>query len=119
MPSPIRPEKSIVDVDEERRIVTTTFSDGSALVAAPTYDEESVIRARALGYAGTGEEAVWAMTRHHDLLHTLIAEARGQGCSPTLHAVARGVDVDSRTADDEERLVMFIARALNVGIDCS
>lgn len=94
--------------------MTTRFADGAVLVAAPVDDAESRAHASALGYRGA--DAVWAMTRDHDLLHTLLAEARGLPHSPTLHAVATGKPVDPAVADDEERIVFLLARAMNTGI---
>lgn len=105
-----------VDVDDEHRLVRTTFDDGAELVAAPQLDPESIARARALGYTGSDEDAVWAMTRDHDLLHTVLADAHGLPNSPTLHAVAHGHDVHPLQADIEERSILLIQRLLNVGV---
>lgn len=105
-----------VEIDDEAQRVRTTFADGSELVATPQHDAESIARARSLGYTGTDEEVVWGLTRDHDLLHSLLAEAQGLGASPTLHAVARGARVDPVAADMEERAVLLIQRLLNVGL---
>ncbi|MDQ3850876.1 MAG: hypothetical protein M3296_09735 [Actinomycetota bacterium] len=105
-----------VEIDDERRRAETVFSDGSRLVAAPVMDEENIARARTLGYRGAPEDAVWAMTRHHDLVHSLVAEAEGWTYSPTLHAVANGRALAPGTFEREERIVFLIQRLLNVGL---
>jgi glycerophosphoryl diester phosphodiesterase len=56
------------------------------------------------------------MTRDHDLLHTVLAEAHGLPTSPTLHAVARGHQVHPLQADIEERSVLLMQRLLNAGV---
>jgi hypothetical protein len=105
-----------VEVDEAARRATTVFDDGSRLVAAPVMDAENIARARALGYTGHDAEAVWAMTRHHDLVHTLLAEAEGFPFSFTLHAVANGYELPPGLSQREERIVFLIQRLLNVGL---
>jgi hypothetical protein len=104
------------EIDDERRRARTVFDDGSELAAAPVMDEENIARARSLGYAGDDEEAVWEMTRHHDLVHTLLAEAEGFPFSLTLHAVANGYELPPGMAQREERIVFLIQRLLNEGV---
>jgi hypothetical protein len=104
-------------IDDEERRAETIFEDGSRLPAAPVMDAENIARARALGYTGTDEDAVWAMTRHHDLVHTVIAEAEGWPFSPTLHAVANGYELPPGTSQREERLAFLIQRLMNVGLE--
>ena len=106
-----------VEIDDDARRSETVFDDGSRLPAAPVMDSENIARARALGYRGSDEEAVWEMTRHHDLVHTLIAEAEGWPFSPTLHAVANGYELPPGTSVREERLVFLVQRLLNVGLE--
>ncbi len=105
-----------VEIDESRQRARTVFDDGSHLVAAPVMNDENIARARSLGYEGTAEEAVWAMTRHHDLVHTLLAEAEGFPFSLTLHSVANGYELPPGMAQREERIVFLIQRLLNVGL---
>jgi hypothetical protein len=105
------------EIDDETRRAETIFGDGSRLAAAPVMDPENIARARALGYEGSDEDAVWEMTRHHDLVHTVIAEAEGWPFSPTLHAVANGYELPPGTSQREERLVFLVQRLLNVGLD--
>ena len=105
------------EIDDDSRRARTIFDDGSELTAAPVMDEENIARARALGYEGSDDEAVWAMTRHHDLVHTLLAEAEGYPYSLTLHAVANGYDMPPGTSQREERIVFLIQRLLNSGLD--
>jgi hypothetical protein len=103
-----------VEVDETAKTVTTHFDDGTKVVAAPVYDEESEARALDLGYRGA--DPVWQMTRDHDRVHSLLARARGLPFSPTLWAVAHGQPVPA-TANEEERIVFLVVRAANLGID--
>jgi hypothetical protein len=105
-----------VEIHEHKRRATTVFDDGSELTAAPVMDEENIARARSLGYTGTDEDAVWEMTRHHDLVHTLLAEAEGFPFSLTLHSVANGYEMPPGMAQREERIVFLIQRLLNVGL---
>jgi hypothetical protein len=104
-------------IDDEARRVETIFDDGEVVAGTPYHDEESIARARALGYAGTDEEVVWQMTRHHDLLHHLVAEAEGQPWSAVMHAVAHDYDVPPGVGEREERIVFLLQRLLNVGLD--
>jgi hypothetical protein len=104
------------EIHEHKRRATTVFDDGSELTAAPVMDQENIARARSLGYKGTDEEAVWEMTRHHDLVHTLLAEAEGFPYSLTLHSVANGYEMPPGMAQREERIVFLIQRLLNVGL---
>ena len=105
-----------VEINDDGRRATTVFDDGSELVAAPVMDSENIARARSLGYAGSDEDAVWKMTRHHDLVHTLLAEAEGFPFSLTLHAVANGYELPPGMSQREERIVFLIQRLLNVGV---
>jgi hypothetical protein len=109
--------RSRIEIDDERQRATTVFDDGSELVAAPVMDDENIARARTLGYSGSDAEAVWRMTRHHDLVHTLLAEAEGFPFSLTLHAVANGYELPPGMSQREERIVFLIQRLLNVGLD--
>jgi hypothetical protein len=104
------------EIDDQRRRARTVFDDGSELVAAPVMNDENIARARALGYAGGDEEAVWEMTRHHDLVHTLLAEAEGFPFSLTLHSVANGYELPPGMSQREERIVFLIQRLLNEGM---
>lgn len=105
------------EIDDDLRRAETIFDDGSRVPAAPVMDDENIARARALGYTGSDDEAVWAMTRHHDLVHTVIAEAEGWPYSPTLHAVANGYELPPGTSQREERLVFLVQRLMNVGLE--
>src|SRR5215213_8661158 len=105
------------EIDDDARRAETIFSDGTRVAAAPVMDDENIARARALGYSGTDDEAVWSMTRHHDLVHTLLAEAEGFPFSLTLHAVANGYELPPGTAIREERIVFLIQRLLNQGLE--
>jgi hypothetical protein len=99
--------------------VTTCYDDGSSVYACPDGTPLQDAIAKSLGY-GEGPEALAAMTRDHDTLHTLVASARGWGKSKTLHAVAHhaetGKYAPKEITDDEEAIVMLIQRLLNVGL---
>lgn len=72
----------------------TLFPDGTlcpAMAASPVEQAETAAdQARTAQELGYGED-VNAMVREHEILHTLLAEARGQEYSPTLFDVAHGV----------------------------
>jgi len=106
-----------VTIDDAGQRVETVFDDGAVVAAIPEFDDESIARARALGYRGTDDEAVWSMTRHHDLMHTVIAEAEGHPYSPTLHAVGHGYHLPPGAAEREERVVFVAQRMLNEGLE--
>lgn len=104
-----------IDIDDESRLVTSRWPDGTELIAAPQDDEESRARATALGY-----EDVWAMTREHDLLHHVVATSLGQPASEHLYRVATGANFAEHPAwviagDAEERMVLLLQRVLNEG----
>lgn len=105
----------------EEQYVRTILPDGAEVVAAPTADAESVARARALGYAGSDTEAVWEMTRAHDPLHTLLAEALGYRESAVMRYAAEGLSPSSsmmrEVMDREERIVLLMQRLLTEGLD--
>ena len=113
-----------VVIDEERRCVTTTFDDGSEVVAVPNYDAESYARARSLGYQPRAQKrsaVLWDLTRDHDRLHTLLAEAQGYPVSLALWFAAHPGE-EMRAADRvmtslEERTVLLIQRLLNEGLE--
>lgn len=110
--------KTTVHVSEEHRVVTTTLPGGHTVFAAPEDTEEERARATALGY--TGPDRVWHMTRDHDRLHVLLAEAEGKRVSDALWLVAHpaSASVPKRiSADREERVVLLMQHLLNVGID--
>lgn len=65
---------TIVDEGEAQYIVTE-LGPNVVVDALPIVEPEHIARARSLGYTGTDKQAVWQMTREHDLLHVLLAEA--------------------------------------------
>lgn len=112
--------KTTIHVNEEHQIVTTTLPDGHTVFAAPVDTKEERARADALGY--TGSDKLWRMTRDHDRLHVLLAEAEGKKVSDALWLVAHpasGSVARRFAADREERVVLLIQRLLNVGIDAA
>lgn len=126
-----------VRIDDENRTVTSLWRDMTELVAKPVYDDESIARAKALGYEikpcsakahmddrECDEYAVWLMTSDHDLLHHVVAQALGKPFSRHLRRIA--IDAYNQlddefgkelriAGDEEERMVMLLAKALNCG----
>lgn len=96
--------------------VVTRFPDGAEVHAHPDGTELQTATARALGY-GDDQAAVDRMNREHDLLHTVVADARGWPRSQTLWGVAHGKYAPREVSDDEERIVMLVQRLLQVGLD--
>lgn len=94
----------------EARWLETRFADGSKVPAAPEPTDEYLARAVALGYSG--DDPAWECCRAHELMHTLIAEARGWPWSSQLWALARGIEYDGWR---EESLVLGFQRWLNDG----
>lgn len=93
--------------------VVSRWPDGLEVHAHPDGSTEQIHIARALGYGHDTNR----MNAEHDLLHQLVAHARGWPYSKTLRGVAEGQYVDRSISDDEERIVMLIARLLNVGLE--
>jgi hypothetical protein len=115
--------KPTIHVNETDRIVTTIFEDGATLHAAPNEDEESMARANALGYTDGRwvPDAIWAMTKDHERLHHLVAEALGDDHSIALwyaaHPDEQMSEAEQHQANNEERIVLLIQRLLNQGLD--
>jgi hypothetical protein len=91
--------------------VVTRFDDGTKVVACPEHTELERARACALGYPNT-----WEMTRHHDLLHSILAYSQGLDVSPVLWAVAHDLEVDADVARAEEGAVLLLQRLTQVGL---
>lgn len=123
-------QNATVTIDPALKTVWTQYDDGLSVAATPNYDDESIERARTLGYENKARsnlgpdydedalnaEMVWLMTQDHDVLHTAVAEAAGNRYSAALRPVAEGVPApDPVAADQEERVVFLVQRALNVG----
>lgn len=102
---------TLYEIDDEHRYVQTIFSDGNANTGTPQYDVEGMLLARELGYEGSDDEVVWAMTRHHDLLHSLVCEAAGFDMSPSLRYLVDGPPPKG-VIPMEERVVFFVQRLL-------
>jgi len=99
-----------VAIDREGRYVETVFADGAKVSAMPHDTPEYRQHARELGY---GDDTA-AMSREHEVCHSLIAEARGEDVSPTLFAVAHNEPANTLHYF-EERLVLDFQRYLNGG----
>lgn len=95
--------------------VLTRYDDGTEVHAHPDGTDLQAAIARSLGY-GDDQAAVDRMTQDHDLLHTMIADARGWPRSQTLWGVPHGKCAPREVTDDEERLVMRVQRLLQVGL---
>lgn len=92
--------------------VITTLPDGAVVVAKPNYTKEDADRARRMGYRGEGVTRVIDMTRDHDWLHTLLADALGFDESYALRAAVTGEEND--LSDAEEDVVLAMQRLLNL-----
>lgn len=102
---------TLYEIDDEFGHVQTIFADGNANTGVPEYDVEGMLRARELGYEGADDEVVWAMNRHHDLLHSLVCEAAGFAMSPSLRYSIDGPPAKG-VIPMEERVVFFVQRLL-------
>lgn len=128
------PAKPVILVNELERVVTTIFADGTELHAAPNHDKESWARAHALGYpwqsmgalpmdpnAAWLADTMWQMTKDHERLHHLVADALGREHSTALWHAAHPEQTMTPTAqaqaDAEERIVLLIQRLLNQGLE--
>lgn len=87
--------------------------------AAGNDDAESIRRAWELGYAGD----TFAMSRDHELLHSLIADQRGMPWSAVLLGVAvraaggdKGMVISREDSDEEEALVIDVQRWIQTGV---
>ncbi len=92
----------------------TLYFDGTKVPAAPSGTQEQAHTARSLGYG----DDVPRMVQEHEVLHTLLAEARDLPVSPVLWDVAHGVRVEGRRLEEhyqEEREVLALQRYLNTG----
>lgn len=102
---------------EDGQAVVTTFDDGAEVVAGPSSDEENVARAVSLGYG----DDLWRMTKEHEIIHRLLAEAEGRDQSIALwyaaHPDYEMDDCDRFLAHREECVVMLIQRLLNEGVE--
>lgn len=86
----------IVVIDDDAHTVVTRFMDGVELLAIDDPSQENVDRAHEIGYPDT-----WGMNRHHDLVHSFLADREGKPFSPTLyHACHPDSPIGS---DPEER----------------
>lgn len=94
--------------DAEKGYCQTTFADGAVVPAVPHDTDEYRERAQYLGY---GEDTM-RMCFDHELLHTLIAEARGLDYSPVLRYVADGHGMTEAEIGEEEARVLTFQRFL-------
>ncbi len=90
----------------------TVFEDGTRCPALPHGSEYQARTARELGYG----DDVDAMCREHEIMHTLLAVARGRPYSPVLWDVAHGPpDPAPAWHYEEEADVLALQRLLNGG----
>lgn len=89
----------------------THFADGTEVHAHANHRDEDKARAAELGYPNVEQ-----MTRHHDLMHSMIANARGWSHSKVLWALAHN-EPSPDCADEEERLAMFAQRLVASGLE--
>lgn len=105
----------VLEIPEEHRI-ETHFDDGTVAHGVPHDTDEYRATARALGYG----DNVWQLTVEHEILHTAIAEMRGEHHSGSLWAQAhKPADFEFDTNNmprvgqaEEDRLFAF-QRLLN------
>jgi hypothetical protein len=91
----------------------TTFADGTRLHALHAEQDGQRETALDLGYS-----TAWEMNVVHDLAHSLLARWLDLPHSPTLHAVARGMDTPAEVWRREEEAVLALqAYAKAVGVD--
>lgn len=92
----------------------TLYLDGSKAHADSETKPEKVRLAIQLGYGPT-DEAVHMMDWEHDVVHTLLARARGQAVSPGLWALAHGevAEGDVAAYREEEEDVLALQAYLN------
>jgi hypothetical protein len=100
-----------IDIWDDAQTLRTTFADGLVLPAAANDDAASVHRAMLLGYRGP--DATWQMSRDHEIIHSLLAEALGYKWSPTLHCAAvRWAGGERETTHDETQREETVVLAL-------
>jgi hypothetical protein len=82
---------------------------GAKVPAAPQDTDAYRQTARACGY---GDDTA-ALSRDHELAHTILAEARGLPWSPTLYSVAHGHPLPLGYVPEEEETVLSFQRWVN------
>lgn len=87
----------------------TVFADGTRVPARPQDTEEYRERAKSLGY---GEDTA-AMSREHEVMHSLLAERKGHPYSLALWAVAHALEADDPRLWSEESEVLRLQLLLN------
>lgn len=101
-----------VVVDDELRTVSTHYDDGTVAYGVPHDTDAYRKTAVDLGYG----DDVWAMTVDHELMHTALAEIRGEHHSGSLWAQAHKPsgfefdptkDMPRKGREEEERLFEF------------
>jgi hypothetical protein len=109
----IRLGDNLVRIWDEDRYLETHLPGGGVVPAAANHDPESLALAHSLGYHGD----TWAMSRDHEVIHTLIAVRRGLACSPTLLYVATeaGPGMDEGLRCREEQEVLGLQASLRCG----
>jgi hypothetical protein len=92
------------------------YQDGSVAYGCPQDTDSYRATARELGYG----DDTWALTREHEILHTALAELRGERHSRSLWAQAHkpeGVEFDAtkmpEAAQAEEDRLFQLQRLLN------
>jgi hypothetical protein len=97
------------EFDHAKGYCCTTFSDGARVPAVPHDTDEYRQRAFDLGYGDNTTQ----MCFDHELLHTLIAEARGDSFSRVLRHVAVGCsEITEQEIGEEEARVMEFQKFL-------
>lgn len=88
--------RNYITINEDEKIVTTIFPDGSKLYATPNQDG----MAEKLGY-----DCDWELCKAHEILHTAIAVAEGKEYSRGLWRAANGLAADNADFEEENNVL--------------
>ena len=92
---------NLIKIWEEFRTISTTFPDGSELIACPEDNDAYRKTAKDLGYG----EDTWSMCKSHEILHTSIAVGEGKKYSRGLWRAAQGIDADNIDREEEAKVL--------------
>jgi hypothetical protein len=108
-----------IEVYPTTRYLRTIFPNGLVCHAAANDDAENIRKAWTLGYAGD----TYRMSLEHELLHSILAEMRGEAYSSVLYGVAVRMAggnkervIPQEMSDAEEGLIMDLQRWLHTCI---
>lgn len=105
-------EHCYVTVDTDNHVIATHYPDGTIAFGVPQDTDDYRATAKNLGYG----DDTWLMTVEHELMHTALAEIRGEDHSGSIWAQAHkpeGFEFDPKTQmprkgqEEEARLFLF------------